>query len=89
VAHVDREPAAAARDAAREIELAWRALGRRSACAAGALTALVALLAHAPVRIAAARGAVAWLAVIAIAAGARIWIASSGRARDGAPRRAP
>jgi len=46
-------------------------LGRRAAAFAGALAALAALLAHAPVRIACLRGALAYAAVLALARGSR------------------
>jgi hypothetical protein len=47
------------------------ALGRRLAAFAGALTALLSLLAHVPVRIACLRGAVAYAVVLVVARGGR------------------
>ncbi len=43
---------------------AWQALGHRLAAFAGALTALIALIAHVPVKNASLRGAGAWIAVL-------------------------
>ena len=48
------------------LESLWRALAGRTAVLVGAATALCALLADAPVRIACLRGFVAWLGVIAL-----------------------
>jgi hypothetical protein len=50
---------------------ALSAVGRRLAAFAGALTGLVALLAHAPVRVACLRGALALAGVLALARAAR------------------
>ena len=46
---------------------AWLAFGRRAAVAGGALAALVSLFFDAPVWVASLRGALAWLAVRALA----------------------
>ena len=63
-------------------------LGRRLAAFAGALTALVALLAHVPVRIACLRGALAFAGVLALARTIRFALERSIAAdRLGAPRR--
>lgn len=44
----------------------WTALGHRLAVTVGAATALIGLLRHVPLRFACLRGALAWLAVIAL-----------------------
>jgi len=63
-------------------------LGRRLAAFAGALTALVALLAHVSVRFACLRGALAFAGVLALARVARVALEHSLAAdRLGAPRR--
>ena len=68
--------------------LALSVLGRRLAAFAGALTALVALLAHVPVRFACLRGAIALVAVHALARLARFALERSLAAdRTGAARR--
>ena len=48
------------------IKSLWIAFGRRAATAAGAITALTSLLSHTPVWVASMRGALAWLAVLAL-----------------------
>lgn len=50
--------------ASENLQRDWRALWARLACAAGALTALVSLLAGVPVWVAALRGALLHLAVL-------------------------
>jgi hypothetical protein len=49
------------------LQSAWRPLARRVAVAAGAFAALVSLLNHVPVSVAAMRGAAAFAAVLVIA----------------------
>ena len=49
------------------VEESWRALGRRTAVAAGCFVALVSLFHHVPVSVASVRGGAAYFAVLLVA----------------------